>query len=121
MPPRARRAGVYIEPYPKSRAKKLYKTAIQVDEDQHADPDAVKFEAFVGFAPSRFVELFDMVPRKDSQGYAFSATSPGEAPKGVALRSLVSELKSSYLNSINEADWSQLPGPDAEGNSDDRR
>lgn len=43
---------VYIEPYPKSRAKKLYKRQIQVDHDREADQDAVKFEAFVGIAPS---------------------------------------------------------------------
>ena len=75
---------VYIEPYPKSRAKKLYKNAIQVDEDQHADQDAVKFERLLE-SPKPVSGTFDMVPRKDSQGYAFSATSPGEAPKGVAL------------------------------------
>src|SRR3984893_10231227 len=58
---------VYIEPYPKSRAKKLYKRAIQVDHDRAADDDAVRFEAFVGIAPTPFLDLFDMASRKDDQ------------------------------------------------------
>jgi len=101
---------VYIEPYPKSRAKKLYKRAIQVDQDREADDDAVKFEAFVGIAPSRFLDLFEMVKRKDGQGYALKATAPIGGPKGVASGSLVSELESSYLRSIVDADWKKLPG-----------
>jgi deoxycytidylate deaminase len=100
---------VYIAPYPKSRAKKLYKRAIQVDQDREADSDAVKFEAFVGIAPSRFLDLFEMVKRKDSQGYALKAAATGDdGPKGVTSGSLVSELESSYLALINDADWSTL-------------
>jgi hypothetical protein len=69
----------------------------------------VRFDAFVGVAPSRFIDLFDMVKRKDSQGYALSprATS-GSEPKGVASGYLASELESSYLASIDGADWSPL-------------
>jgi deoxycytidylate deaminase len=98
---------VYIQPYPKSRAKILYKRAIQVDQDREADQDAVKFEAFVGVAPSRFLELFEMVARKDEQGYSLSRGAPSGAPKGVTSGSLATELESSYIASI-EADWSQL-------------
>lgn len=99
---------VYIEPYPKSRAKKLYRRAIQVDQDTTADKDAVKFDAFVGVAPTRFLELFEMVERKDKQGYALSATaSQNSTPKGVTSGSS-SELESTYVASIKDADWSQL-------------
>jgi deoxycytidylate deaminase len=99
---------VYIEPYPKSRAKKLYKRAIQVDHDSTADHDAVKFEAFVGVAPTRFLDLFEMVQRKDGQGYALK-TSVGEdsVPKGVTSGSSA-ELESKYVSSIKDADWTQL-------------
>jgi len=88
---------VYIEPYPKSQAKKLYKRAIQVDVDREADDDAVKFEAFVGIAPTRFLDLFEMVSRKDDHGYAFAVSAKHEGPKGVTLGSLVPEVESSYL------------------------
>jgi deoxycytidylate deaminase len=101
---------VYIEPYPKSRAKRLYKRAIQVDQDREADNDAVKFDAFVGIAPSRFLDLFEMVNRKDVQGYSLRPTAPNEGPKGVTLGSLVSELESPYLGSIADADWTKLAG-----------
>jgi deoxycytidylate deaminase len=101
---------VYIEPYPKSRAKRLYKRAIQVDQDRQADHDAVKFDAFVGIAPSRFLDLFEMVKRKDGQGYALRSTAPNQGPKGVTLGALVAELESPYLGSIADADWSKLSG-----------
>ena len=100
---------VYIEPYPKSRAKRLYKRAIQVDEDRDADTDAVQFEAFVGVAPSRFIGIFDMVERKDRQGYSLNPMAASNAsPKAVKLGALVADLESSYLASVDEADWSQL-------------
>ena len=76
---------VYIEPYPKSRAKKLYKRAIQVDHDREADNDAVKFDAFVGIAPSRFLDLFEMVNRKDTQGYSLRLTAPNWSAEGCHL------------------------------------
>jgi deoxycytidylate deaminase len=99
---------VYIEPYPKSRAKQLYKRAIQVDQDRSADQDAVKFEAFVGVAPTRFLDLVEMISRKDDQGYALNATAPSEGPKGVTSGSLAAEVESEYVASIAQADWSQL-------------
>jgi deoxycytidylate deaminase len=102
---------VYIEPYPKSRAKRLYKRAIQVDLDREADQDAVKFDAFVGIAPSRFLDLFDMARRKDEQGYALKEVAPNIGPKGVASGSLVADLESPYLGSIADADWLSLSRP----------
>lgn len=100
---------VYIEPYAKSRAKQLYKRAIRVDHDDDFDGDAVKFEAFVGVSPSRFFDLFQMVRRKDEQGYALKVDVQGEhGPKGVEGGSLAAELESSYVASIGQADWSKL-------------
>jgi deoxycytidylate deaminase len=100
---------VYIEPYAKSRAKQLYKRAIRVDHDDEFDTDAVKFEAFVGVSPARFFDLFQMVPRKDEQGYALKVDVHGDrGPKGVEAGSLAAELESSYVASIGAADWSKL-------------
>lgn len=100
---------VYIEPYAKSRAKQLYKRAIRVDHDEEFDTDAVKFEAFVGVSPARFFDLFQMVSRKDEQGYALPVDVHGDhGPKGVEAGSLAAELESSYVASINTADWTQL-------------
>lgn len=112
---------VYIEPYPKSRAKRLYKRAIQVDHDREADDDAVKFDAFVGIAPTRFLDLFEMVLRKDDQGYALKSEAPSEGPKGVTLGSLVAEVESAYLGPIANADWSKLKGLREKGDSHDAK
>jgi deoxycytidylate deaminase len=112
---------VYIEPYPKSRAKKLYKRAIQVDHDREADDDAVKFDAFVGIAPTRFIDLFDMVERKDGQGYSLSTAAANKAPKGVTYGSLVAEVESSYLGPIANADWSKLFRSTEIGGSDEAK
>jgi cytidine deaminase len=99
---------VYIEPYPKSRAKKLYKRSIRVDHDREADDDALKLEAFVGVAPTRFLDLFETVPRKDANGYALPDSAPQDLPKGVTSGSLVSELESSYLAEIAHLDWKSI-------------
>jgi cytidine deaminase len=101
---------VYIEPYPKSRAKKLYRRAIQVDQDRTSDEDSVKFESFVGIAPTRFLELFEMVDRKDDQGYAYSTVAPSGGPKCVASGGLVSGYESEYLATLGDADWSSFQG-----------
>lgn len=60
---------VYIEPYPKSMAKELYKKSIRVDYDTEADSDAVVFRPFVGIAPRRYIDLFEMIKRKDERGH----------------------------------------------------
>ncbi len=53
---------VFIEPYPKSRAERLYSDAVAVDEDSHA---RVPFKAFVGVAPRAYAMLFEAPPRVD--------------------------------------------------------
>lgn len=58
---------VYVEPYPKSMAMKLYKDSITVDRTCDQD-NLVSFEAFVGMAPRRYLDLFEMRKRKTSDG-----------------------------------------------------
>jgi deoxycytidylate deaminase len=57
---------VYVEPYPKSLAYALYSNFITVDESCTAGK--VGFESFVGISPRRYMELFEMVDRKDDLG-----------------------------------------------------
>ena len=59
---------VFIEPYPKSRAKNLYPKNIKVEGDSEALNDAVSFDSFTGIGPRKFLELFEMPRRKDSRG-----------------------------------------------------
>lgn len=55
---------VYVEPYPKSKARDLHDDAIVlVDEaggDLRADEERVRFEIFVGVGARRFVDLFSL-------------------------------------------------------------
>jgi len=60
---------VYIEPYPKSLAKKLYNKSIKTDSSEHDTlPNAVKFEPFVGISPTIYQGFFQMRKRKDDTG-----------------------------------------------------
>lgn len=58
---------VYIEPYPKSLARDLYRNEICVEDDGNR-PGAVRFEAFMGVAPRRYMSLFAMPQRKLKDG-----------------------------------------------------
>jgi deoxycytidylate deaminase len=71
---------VYIEPYPKSMTKDLYKRAVRVDEDV-ADSNAVIFDSFVGISPRRYSELFEMPRRKDGKGNAIEWNRTSSNPK----------------------------------------
>jgi cytidine deaminase len=72
---------VYIEPYPKSMAKDLYKKSIRVDYDTEADADAVVFRPFVGIAPRRYIDLFEMIKRKDERGHTIEWKPEFSQPK----------------------------------------
>jgi len=55
---------IYVEPYPKSKAKALHADAISLpDEDDNEpaeDPPRVVFRAFEGVGPRRFFDLFSL-------------------------------------------------------------
>jgi cytidine deaminase len=72
---------VYIEPYPKSLAKELYRKSIQVDFDVEADSDAVVFRPFVGISPNRYLDFFSMPKRKDDQGHTLDWSSETAQPR----------------------------------------
>lgn len=59
---------VYIEPYPKSKAEELYDDSIVVNADRPT-VGRVVFEPFVGVAPRRYFDLFEMIgERKNKLG-----------------------------------------------------
>ncbi|QDO97473.1 deoxycytidylate deaminase [Ferrovibrio terrae] len=59
---------IYIEPYPKSMAKGLYRDSIRVDSG--IESDHVTFDPFIGIAPGRFMDLFEKTKRKIDNGDA---------------------------------------------------
>lgn len=56
---------VYVEPYPKSLTYELHKDAMVNDA---VVAGRVAFQAFIGLAPRRYMEIFEMVERKTSTG-----------------------------------------------------
>lgn len=59
---------VYIEPYPKSMAQKLYPEAITIG-GRSLNNNVVNFESFLGISPNSYFSLFEMADRrKDKTG-----------------------------------------------------
>ena len=59
---------VYMEPYPKSRAKELHEDEIELESDK--DPKRVSFVPFLGISPYRYRDLFQKGSRKNADGTA---------------------------------------------------
>ena len=58
---------IYIEPYPKSKAKDLHGNEIELEK---LDPDRVSYMPFLGISPFRYRDIFQRGRRKDSAGNA---------------------------------------------------
>jgi deoxycytidylate deaminase len=58
---------VYMEPYPKSRAKDLHPDEIEIEREV---PDKVSFVPFMGISPFRYRDLFQKGKRKTADGKA---------------------------------------------------
>lgn len=77
---------VYVEPYPKSRARHLHGDAIQVDAQKPVRGPVV-FEPFVGIAPRQYLDIFDARDRrKDSAGRIFDWRAKGVRPQPRFIR-----------------------------------
>ena len=103
---------VYIEPYPKSMTKELYRKMISVDRDPEADTDAVRFEPFVGVAPRRYFELFESHKgsRKGTSGRTVNWQPMKSFPK-VKKFSVYPRLEAIYISALGEA-FKALGGTD---------
>ncbi len=53
--------GVYMEPYPKSKAKVLHQNEIEIER---SDPSRVSFMPFIGISPLRYRDIFEKGKRK---------------------------------------------------------
>lgn len=74
---------VYIEPYPKSKAKDFYADSIAVDPSKHT-VGRVRFEPFVGIAPRLYMDIFEMQGpdgRKDNAGRIVEWPKTEPAPR----------------------------------------
>ena len=91
---------IYIEPYPKSLAKDLYKASIRLDYEPAQAERVVEFVPFTGVAPRRYLQLFEMVKkRKDDTGRAAIWKASTALPK-VAEFSAYKDLEAVHLDLV---------------------
>lgn len=89
---------VYVEPYPKSQVKELFKDSIRLHDQPASEGDiGVAFEQFKGVGPKRFFDLFSMTlswgtKMKRKKGGAKQNWSPSFSTVRVPM------LPNSYIN-----------------------
>jgi cytidine deaminase len=72
---------VFIEPYEKSRTRDLYSDSISV-EPYEISSEKANFRAFVGVAPRRYMELFQLASeRKDKEGMILESDAIAKNPR----------------------------------------
>lgn len=91
---------VYIEPYPKSLAKRLYENEIRVDRDRDAEATAVDFVPFVGVAPKQYMNLFEAGTRKDKKGFAVSEAGKPELRNIAKKVTLPPDKEAVYVDTL---------------------
>lgn len=84
---------VYVEPYPKSKAKPLHRDSINVDPTARS-LDQVNFEPFEGVAPRQYQEIFDPLSlRKDAEGKAIDWRTRKGKPRFMRFRNTYAEIE----------------------------
>jgi cytidine deaminase len=110
---------VYIEPYPKSMAKDLYRGSLDVDDDPGSDTDAVAFRPFVGISPRRYIEFFEMPKRKDARGHVIDWVPTTASPRIKRYPTYV-DVEAVHVDQLFEHrfDWSLIQPESAEAKSE---
>ena len=102
---------VFIEPYPKSLTKHLYCDEIQTDEDSKVFPSAVRFRPFQGVSPILFRRVFNMRPRKNSDGSTVNWDGRTATPLRAVARILHHERERELRGSIETIRAKFTPPP----------
>ncbi len=90
---------VYIEPYPKSKAKQLHQDSISVDAPAPSRTQ-VNFEPFQGVAPRQYQDIFDPKnPRKDDDGRAVDWREASDQPRVVRFMNSYLQLEEAIVGS----------------------
>jgi cytidine deaminase len=77
---------VYVEPYPKSMTSVLHTDAVTEDGATPTETQ-IAFEAFVGVAPRRYIDFFEMVQRKKPDGTTVDFVGVQAFPRGASSES----------------------------------
>lgn len=105
---------VYIEPYPKSKARELYSDSIVFSPQKLANGKLI-FEPFVGIAPRQYMSLFEMAgseTRKDSSGKIIEWSKKDARPRlkqyTRAYRSLEQIVISNFVPELEQLFQSEI-------------
>jgi cytidine deaminase len=90
---------VYMEPYPKSRAKDLHKNEIEIEK---VVAGKVSFLPFLGISPVRYRDIFQKGRRKGRDGSAIRYLNDPPAP-------MLEAVSTAYLDNEN-LEWFELLG-----------
>lgn len=91
---------VYIEPYPKSRAKQLHKDAITVDAKDKVSKK-INFESFTGIAPRKFMQMFEMNgERKDETGKIIDWAKSKKQPKVIRFINTYLDIETKIVGEV---------------------
>lgn len=84
---------VYVEPYPKSKARQLHQDSISVDPSV-VSSDHVNFEPFEGIAPRQYQDIFDARDaRKDNEGRTIDWRANGPKPRFLRFKNTYLDIE----------------------------
>jgi len=88
---------VYVEPYPKSKAKQLHQDSISVDPAIRSS-DHVNFEPFEGIAPRQYQEIFNAKEaRKDDEGKIVDWRATYGQPRFMRFRNTYRDIENAIV------------------------
>jgi cytidine deaminase len=88
---------VYIEPYPKSKARQLHQDSISVDPTV-ISKENVNFEPFEGIAPRQYQDIFDARDtRKDGEGRVIDWRAGGPKPRILRFMNTYIEIETAIV------------------------
>jgi deoxycytidylate deaminase len=88
---------IYMEPYPKSRAKELHANEIEIEKET---PGRVSFVPFLGISPLRYRDIFQKGKRKNADGSAKRWMSEPPTPS--------IDISSSAYIELESIEWGKL-------------
>lgn len=103
---------VYMEPYPKSRAKELHENEIEIETETN---NRVSFVPFLGISPFRYRDVFRKARRKGTDGRAKTWYQDEPRPMlDIVANSYIQAEPLAYANLFGTITTSDTPAADAE-------
>jgi cytidine deaminase len=92
---------VYVEPYPKSLAAQMHEDSIAVDHQGHIE-GKVSFEAFIGIAPRRYIDMFTAPRRQGPDGRPAAMPLADAEPRTAVGFKAYESTEKQYVQGLTE-------------------